>query len=50
MSKKYLFREYDALSHRKDVVGDEQGAVNHVKKAHLKKKGQEIMFDAKAHK
>lgn len=45
-----LYRDYDALAYNPKQVGDERGAINHVKKAKQRKKGVEIVFDPKAHK
>lgn len=50
MSKQYLYRDYDALAIRKGRVEGEPAAINHVKKAQKRKRGEEVVFDPKAHK
>lgn len=48
--QKSLYRDYDALAYNPKHVGEERGAINHIKKTKQRKKGVEIVFDPKAHK
>jgi hypothetical protein len=45
-----LYRDYDALAYNPKSVGEQRGAVNHIKKAKQRKKGVEVVFDPKAHR
>jgi hypothetical protein len=45
-----LYQDYDALAYKPHNVGEERGAINHIKKAKQKTKGLEIVFDPKGHK
>lgn len=45
-----LYQDFDALAYRPHNVGEERGAINHIKKAKQKTKGLEIVFDPKRHK
>lgn len=47
---KSLYQDYDALAYRPHNVGEERGAINHVKKAKARQKGLEITFNPKEHR
>ncbi|KAF8070873.1 nol12 [Scenedesmus sp. PABB004] len=48
--KSSLYRDYDALAFNPRSVGEERGAINHVKKAKARQRGLEVVFDPKAHR
>jgi hypothetical protein len=48
--KASIYREYDALAYNPKKLGEERGAINHIKKAKQKAKGLEIVFDPKGHR
>jgi hypothetical protein len=50
MKTKSLYQDYDALAYNPHSVGEERGAINHIKKAKQKTKGLEVVFDPKRHK
>lgn len=49
MSSKYMYREYDALALR-SKADRQQALVKHIRKADKRKKGDEVVFDPRAHK
>lgn len=48
--KSKLYQDYDALAYKPHSLGEERGAINHIKKTKQKTKGLEIVFDPKQHK
>lgn len=50
MKANTLYQDYDALAYKPHNLGEERGAINHIKKAKQKTKGLEIVFDPKGHK
>lgn len=45
-----LYRDYDALAYRPTSLGEQRGAINHIKKAKARQQGLEVTFNPKAHK
>jgi len=45
-----LYRDYDALAYNPRKLGEERGAINHIKKVKQKAKGLEVVFDPKGHR
>jgi hypothetical protein len=45
-----LYRDFDALNYNPRKLGEERGAINHIKKVKQKAKGLEIVFDPKGHR
>lgn len=50
MMRTSLYQDCDALAYKPHALGEQRGAINHIKKAKARTKGLEVTFDPAGHR